>query len=197
MKLILVRHGRTVDNEKRIMQGQMQGKLSEAGKEQAKKVALRLKREKIDFIYSSNLKRASDTAKEIAKYHPDAPIEFVKELRERHWGSLQGKSKDSIDWNNIPDDVEPLSGLVKRVKLFLDKVYEKHSESTVLFVSHGRLLKALLCIIFNKPFDTLNKPLSDDSTGIGKIDNASVTIFEIDEDKNHKIHVLNCVKHLE
>src|SRR3989338_4842950 len=49
---------------------------------QAKKVAAHLKNEKIDFIYSSDLRRAKDTAKEIAKYHK-VKIFYTKELSER------------------------------------------------------------------------------------------------------------------
>jgi broad specificity phosphatase PhoE len=52
---------------------------------QTQKVAKRLKNEKIDFIYSSDLKRASDTAKEIAKYHPHISIKLTQELRERNY----------------------------------------------------------------------------------------------------------------
>jgi broad specificity phosphatase PhoE len=93
MKLILTRHGETEENKLGIMQGHMPGKLSGLGIEQAKRLALRLKEERIDFIYSSDLARASDTAKAIAKYHPNTPIEFVEELRERDLGEFQGKKK--------------------------------------------------------------------------------------------------------
>ena len=66
MKLIITRHGETEENKAGIIQGHLPGHLSEAGIEQAKKVAFRLKDEKINFIYSSDLDRAADTAKEIA-----------------------------------------------------------------------------------------------------------------------------------
>jgi len=61
MKLIIVRHGETEENKKGIVMGHLPGKLSQEGINQIKKVALRLKDEKIDFIYSSDLTRASDT----------------------------------------------------------------------------------------------------------------------------------------
>lgn len=83
MRLIITRHGETEENTAGIIQGHLPGKLSDRGIAQAKKVALRLKNEKIDAIYSSDLARTSDTAKEIAKFHPTIPIEFVKELREK------------------------------------------------------------------------------------------------------------------
>jgi len=43
MKLILTRHGETIENQKGIMQGHLPGHLSKQGVEQAKKLALRLK----------------------------------------------------------------------------------------------------------------------------------------------------------
>ncbi len=80
MKLIITRHGETEENRTGIVQGHLPGQLSESGIEQAQKLALRLKGEKIDVIYSSDLDRASDTAKEIAKDHPSVPIRFVRDL---------------------------------------------------------------------------------------------------------------------
>ncbi len=81
MRLILVRHWETEENKRREVQGHKHGKLSSLGIKQAKRVAQRLKKEKINFIFSSDLARASDTAKEIHKFHPKTPIKFVKELR--------------------------------------------------------------------------------------------------------------------
>ncbi|MEJ2267962.1 MAG: histidine phosphatase family protein [Nanoarchaeota archaeon] len=83
MKLIIVRHGETEENLKKIWQGHLQGKLTKKGIEQAKKLANRLKDEKLDVIFSSDLDRASDTAKEIAKFHSEVPIYLVEDLRER------------------------------------------------------------------------------------------------------------------
>lgn len=92
MKLIITRHGETEENKSGIFQGHLPGKLSPLGIEQAKKLALRLKDENIDFIYSSDLIRSSDTAKEIAKFYPNTPIKFVKELRET-FGGTSGKKQ--------------------------------------------------------------------------------------------------------
>ena len=49
MKLILTRHGETELNLKGIMQGHLPGKLTKNGINQAEKLALRLKNEKIAF----------------------------------------------------------------------------------------------------------------------------------------------------
>jgi len=121
MKLILVRHGETEENKKGILQGHLPGKLTELGRDQAKKLALRLKDEKIDAIFSSDLARASDTTREIAKYHPNVPLFFVEELREKNQGSLTGKSIKEIDWSK-PRDTEKKELMAIRAKKILDEV---------------------------------------------------------------------------
>ncbi len=189
MKLILTRHGETIENQKKIMQGHLPGHLSKRGIEQAKKLALRLKNEKIDAIYSSDLKRASDTAKEIAKYHKNIQINFVQELREANLGSLTGKCSEDVDWDNRPDNIESAASMQKRAKKLLDKVYNKYSNKTVIFVGHNGINKAMISVVLNKK--------AVDIEEIENQHNTSVNIFEIKENKNHIVHLMNCIKHLE
>ncbi len=197
MKLILTRHGETEENVKGIIQGQSDTSLSNIGLGQAKKVAFRLKDEKIDFIYSSDLKRAANTAKEIAKFHKNAPIKFVKELRERNFGELEGKKKSDLssNWDDFiakcfnPKNGETLKELYVRAEKFLHKILKHHGKDTVLLVGHNRIDKALITVIINKQYSEIEK--------IESLKHTSVNIFEIDEGKNHKIHLFNCVKHLE
>lgn len=189
MKLMLTRHGETIENQKKIMQGHMPGHLSKRGIEQAKKLALRLKDEKIDAIYSSNLARAADTAREIAKYHKNIPINFVQELREADLGSFTGKCSEDVDWDNRPDDIESAASMQKRAKKLLYKVYNKYKNATVLFVGHNGINKALISVILNKSADQIEE--------IKNQFNTSINIFEIKEDNKHIVHLMNCVKHLE
>jgi broad specificity phosphatase PhoE len=73
----------TVANRERIIQGQQEGVLTEYGKKQAKRLAKRLQMERVDFVYTSDLKRARQTTKKIAKRHPDAVVIRDRRLRER------------------------------------------------------------------------------------------------------------------
>jgi len=189
MKLILTRHGETVENTQEIIQGHLPGRLSALGKIQAKKLAKRLRDEKFSAIYSSDLKRAMDTAKEIAKYHKNIPLYFIDHLRERNLGSYQGRKSGELDWENIPPDVETLESMQKRAKEFLKKVHKKHHGETVLFIGHGGLNRAMLSVILKKPvknFFTIEKPK-----------NTSVYVIEIGKNLKGKIIVENCTKHLE
>jgi len=188
MRLIITRHGTTEENKKGIMQGHLPGVLSKEGKEEGKKLALRLKDEKIDAIYSSDLKRTADTTKEIVKFHKDVPVTYTKDLRECDLASLAGKKSCNVDWNNRPKDVETREQMRERAKKVIDLAYSKYKDKCVLFVGHNGINRALISIIMGKPAKAMEK-----------IDqgNTAVNIFEIKEDKNHKIVLLNCVKHLE
>ena len=66
-KLYLVRHGQSEWNYQKKVQGQQDTILTEQGRIQAKKLGHRLKKENIDAIYSSDLKRAYETANIIGK----------------------------------------------------------------------------------------------------------------------------------
>ncbi|MCD4761633.1 histidine phosphatase family protein [bacterium] len=196
MRLIVTRHGQTEENKKKIFQGHLPGKLSELGIEQAQKLALRLKNEKIDVIFSSDLARASDTAKEIAKYHKGVPLIFVEELREKDLGKFTGKSWSKIgNFDELINDdtgsngVETRKNVELRVKKLFDSVFSKYRNSDVLFVGHNGTNKILMRLIMNEA--NLNHENLEDQH------NTAVNIFQIKEDKNHKIHVFNCKKHLD
>ncbi len=190
MRLFLVRHGETVENIHRILQGQDDGTLSETGTKQVKRLAKRLSREHFDAIYSSDLGRAASTAKEIAKYHKGTPFHFAEELRERDVGSFAGRKWDDVEWdrNILPGDVETDESLARRSRAFLDQIYGRNPAGTILFVSHGGLLNALLAAVAGRQMV---------EEAFIPLENTSVTIVEFTEDQKHHIHLLNCVQHLE
>ncbi|MBM3256077.1 MAG: histidine phosphatase family protein [Candidatus Moranbacteria bacterium] len=188
MKLIITSHGETVENSKRIVQGHLGGRLSKIGKQQAKKVARRLKKEKLGAIYSSDLKRAVDTANEIAKFHKDLTVQFDKRLRERFFGKYQGKTySENWDWKSIPEGIESDSKMNERVTNFIDDILDKHKNDTVLIVSHGGIKK----IIYEQ------KLPPEKIEAIEKIGNTSITIFEIDKNGNFLPILVNDTTHLE
>lgn len=189
MKLFLTRHGETIENVNGTIQGHLPGHLNNIGKQQAKKLGERLKNEKFDVIFSSDLKRAKDTAKEILKYHPNTPIYYVEDLRERYLGKYQGRNKSEIGWEEMNDGTESFDEMRKRAKFFLNKVYKKYNDKKVLFVAHGGINCQLLSIISGEKskfiFDTKHPK------------NTSVYIIDFDKKSNSKIILNNCTKHLE
>ncbi len=68
MRLILIRHGEASWNKERRIQGYRSNtEMSQRGREQAEKLASRLRNQKLVAVYSSPLMRAIDTARAIAR----------------------------------------------------------------------------------------------------------------------------------
>jgi broad specificity phosphatase PhoE len=64
----------------------------------------------------------------------------------------------------------------------------EHPKDTVLFVGHNGINKAMIAAVTGKKHEEIKS--------IENQHNTSINIFELDENKNHTIHVLNCIKHL-
>lgn len=198
MKLLLVRHGETDAHLKRLLLGQkIDAGLNKNGIKQSEKLALRLKNVKIDAIFSSDLKRAKETAQIINKYH-NTKIKFSKNLRERNFGIFQGKPKESllkaasrsgVDFHNYtPKNGESCLEVQKRAISFLNKVIKKYPKCTVLFSAHGAVIMELL-FYFTKLHRSRFKELWQDI--------AALNVIEISPKGKHKIKIINSVSHLE
>ena len=72
-RLLLVRHGETVDNINKIIQGQTHGRLTLNGIEQAHELGRQLRGEHIDVFLSSDLARAVETLEIIKKERDQQP----------------------------------------------------------------------------------------------------------------------------
>ena len=185
MRLIITRHGQTNSNFKKIIQN-FDSELSEDGILQAKKLAQRFRIEKIDYIFSSDLIRAVDTANEIMKYHPNLILNKDIRIRERSFGSLEGTSSSGIDWNNPPKEFEQNDSLRNRVSEFLSDISNRYYNKTVLVVCHTGIKNTFIKILEN-----LNSEYNE------KIKNTSVSEFILDVDGKFKSKYINCLKHLE
>mgnify|MGYP001206758620 CR=1 FL=1 len=196
MQLFLVRHGVTVENEQGITQGHLPGKLSMKGMVQATRVAEKLSSITFDSICSSDLARALDTAKIIAAFHENTPFHIVQELRERKWGTLEGKKIKEQPYYETPRDTWPLpedseseEEVIIRVKKFLLQLLESHKNETVLCISHDETIKAILALCTNKDFGEIRTEF--------KIKATSVTIVNIEKLSEGKIKKFNDISHLQ
>jgi len=182
LKLILIRHGETIGNFNRINEGHLDGELSQLGAEQVNKLALRLKDEKIDVIYCSDLGRAKQTCNAIIENHLNIPVFYVEDLREKNIGDFTGKSCDCVDWNNLPNNAETHEQFKNRIVKLFDLVYKKYKNKTVLFVAHYYINSNLLSYLLKE-------------SKVYRQDNTCVNILEI---KNNKVisSLINCTKHL-
>jgi len=155
-KLILVRHGETEWNRTRRYQGHTDVELSATGLWQAERLRNRLAVQKIDIVYSSDLKRALNTAQIITSKHNLAVIP-CKELREIDFGELEGMTFDEIqryypDWDGVDSNEsipngESLSQFASRIELYIARLVEQTDDKTVLVVAHGGSLQVLVCIL--------------------------------------------------
>ncbi|MDR2467316.1 MAG: histidine phosphatase family protein [Prevotellaceae bacterium] len=145
MKLILARHGETIENRLHILQGQTPGLLTAKGVSQTNKLADLLLDFNIALCFTSDLRRAVDTANIIAAKHPRMTVIEDVRLRERYLGDLQGKAiPDNWNGTNHHEGAESMPELFARVKDFADYLQANHSDETVLIISHGITLKALM-----------------------------------------------------
>jgi broad specificity phosphatase PhoE len=197
MKLILTRHGETEENKEGILQGWKSGILSETGRQQAALLGERLKKTKIDVIYTSDLGRCVKTAREIAEYHPKVKFIKDKRLRERKLGIFESKRVGKNDWDALEGDIftnRPKGGenfieVWARLKDFYEEILKKYRNETVLVVGHGGSMRLLQGLIYKKDLEySLLK--------IEKLKNTAITELELNSDGSYKILLLNSEKHL-
>lgn len=157
MKLFIARHGSTLEKEQGLLQGHIPGTLSPTGKREVRALARALRYEAFDAIYSSDLARAADTAKEVARFHPDTPLHFTPELRERNLGIFEGKKKAEVGWEKTSEDYryprggESIDNAYRRAEKFLERLLEKHVKDTVLLVAHQDINFALVAAATGEP----------------------------------------------
>lgn len=93
--ILIIRHGQTAWNKLKRLQGHSDVPLNEDGRLQAITLAQTLKNEPLDAIYSSDLRRAWQTANEIARWH-QLSVHTDRSFRERCYGICEGMMSDEI-----------------------------------------------------------------------------------------------------
>ena len=149
----LVRHGATEWNHTRRAQGTADIELNDAGRAQAEEAADRLANAAIDAVFSSDLKRALDTARPIAQRHG---LEVVTDPRfqEIDQGEWTGLHVDEIarrwpaEWgparhySKRPGGESPAE-VRKRALAGLKDAVERHPSGGLVLVSHGGTIRTL------------------------------------------------------
>lgn len=156
--LYIVRHGESMGNLARRLQGQTDFPLSPLGEEQAALAAQRLAGEPLSAVYASPLKRAHRTAQIIAACH-GLPVRTDARLMEIRLGEMEDKE---IDWlhetypenmaffENEPEKYLPPAGgesfpeVVARVSPAIDEIAACHPGQAVVIVSHGCAIRSLI-----------------------------------------------------
>jgi phosphoglycerate mutase (EC 5.4.2.1) len=201
-RIILTRHGETEWNIERRVQGRLDSPLTEKGLNQARNLALRLRNESIQYLYSSDLPRAIATAEEIRRELKLETIISEPKIREFSFGDWEGKLWDELRqthseifriWDNTPHLVQVPSGdnmytFSEKVWKFLQELITKHRGETICLVSHGLTLKLLVTRALGFSIDEwLKTPLQF---------NTAVNILEVKGTKINPIILGDC-SHLE
>jgi broad specificity phosphatase PhoE len=169
MKFIIVRHGETAWNRERRIQGSASDTpLSEAGKRQAENLALRLRDEKIQAIYSSPLQRALNTAQAIARYH-QLEVTSLASLKEIDVGELEGvlsvelrqrfdeficRNDHNQEWVKLPGG-ESVGDVQKRAWETIKSIAGQHPAGTAVVVTHYFVIMAIVCQVLNLPLSQM------------------------------------------
>ena len=170
-KIYFVRHGQTKANKLRLLFGHLDWDLTKEGVRQAKNSSIRLtkitKKEKIDYIISSPLKRANHTATIIAKKLKIKKIITDKDLMEKSEGLWEGKSfwevrkedpKNYLRWLKDPFTIKPPKGesvidLNERVKKFYKTILKKHSGKNIIVVTHSGPIRLFILNLLQANID--------------------------------------------
>jgi len=201
VRILLVRHGETVFNVEGRWQGQGNSPLTERGLAQARELGRGLAQEPITAVYSSDLGRAVQTAREVAVLH-GLEVQLEQRLREIDVGGWTGKNRDEIDaeypsgreaWAKAPGrmqlpDGETLLEVQTRALAFFAERMPAHADQTIVVISHGALGQAILVNGLGGTVDDLW--LKD------RVDNCQISRLEWTASDGLKLIELSDVRHL-
>ncbi len=199
-QLIFIRHAQSTWNEVRRWQGHANPPLAESGRRQARLLAQRLAKWKIDCLYASDLLRAAETAEIIGAAIGLKPIHDSL-WRERGFGALEGLTAEEIAlqfpeaWasrmvgpiSGVPG-AEPQADVIARSLAGCSNLLTQHQDQTVVVVSHGGMILTTLVHLLGLP------PSGHSLLVVGK--NTSISRVAI-ENGHARLAGLNDTAHLE
>ncbi len=161
--LIILSHGASTAQKENIVSGQVNDPLSEAGKLEAIEAGRSLADYDIDVVFCSDLERCQDTANIVMStnnFSNDVELVLVQELRERSYGSLEGKPYPVVrkqlppkkyklwnrDYFEAPPQGESLQDVEQRVIPFLkENAFPLVDDNkNILIVTHNDVAKTII-----------------------------------------------------
>jgi broad specificity phosphatase PhoE len=198
-RIILIRPGETNWNREGRWQGWVAAPLNEHGRRQAEALAKFVRNIGMSALYSSDLRRAAETAELLAARLGFKPV-YDARLRERNIGAWQGLTLDEMrDW--YPDEYELLLNDVDRFRIpggesraevrarmvaALDDILNKNQGETVGIISHTTAIRALLAHL-----------IPDCDPNRVEVNNTSVTTLVRADANQWQLVAANDVMHLE
>jgi len=184
-KFILVRHGESVWNRERRIQGSRDPALSPRGRRQTDLLVSHLRTHlppRVAAIVTSPLRRAAQTADQISAAYR-IPVIHEPDLREMSLGKWEGMTVAEIQaaypgryekWLEDPlafpaPGGEDLRAFERRVVAALERMRGAHPGADLILVSHGGAIKALLCFALGLDVRHLFR-LKQDNTAVNQIE---------------------------
>lgn len=161
--LYLMRHGQTLFNVRKKIQGWCDSPLTPLGIQQAKAAKEALKDIKFDHYYCSSAERCCDTLENIT----DQPYQRLKGIKERYFSVFEGESEDLNPPFELYDSFFSAFGgetgkqVQERMIATLTEVMEKEDHHTVLAVSHAGASMAFLSAFGDPKLILKNKRFSN------------------------------------
>ena len=168
--IYIIRHGQTDFNVRQIVQGRgINSDLNPIGILQAQSFFEAHKEIAFEVVYTSSLKRTWQTVDLFLS--KNIPQIIRTEIDEIDWGvfegvehhpSLQKKYYDIIEeWKNGNLTIkieggESAQDLADRINIFIDEI-NNTPHQTILICTHGRTLRAMMCLFLNKPISQMDE----------------------------------------
>ena len=156
-RLFLIRHGATPLTAEDRFSGAENVYLSEEGRAQAERLALRLADDDIAAVYASPLDRTMETARSIAAPHqlPVIPQAGLQEIHHGHWEGLSRKEVEAqfpdeySSWESDPFTFAPQGGesgisVLARALPVIREIVVNHRDRNILVVSHKATIRLVL-----------------------------------------------------
>jgi broad specificity phosphatase PhoE len=156
-RLFLIRHGATQLTAEDRFSGAANVYLSEEGRAQAERLALRLADDAVAAVYASPLDRTLETARLIAGPHqlPVIPRDGLQEIHHGHWEGMSRKEVESqfteeySSWESDPFTFAPQGGesgisVLARALPVIREIVVAHTDKNIVVVSHKATIRLVL-----------------------------------------------------
>lgn len=160
MNLYIMRHGRTIWNERKITQGRIHNRLSAIGIKTSEECAKALKEVNFDYIFCSPLLRAVQTANIINRYQNKKVIkdERITDIDQgyftgKYFNQLSEKELKIKESKDKAYGMESFAELYVRVKNFYNFLKQNYLNKTILIITHSCVASFLELMIKYENYD--------------------------------------------
>ena len=178
----LIRHGEAEGNLYRRIHGWYDGSLTEMGFRQLPYLTERFRDTRLDEVYSSDLRRAMDTARALSDPR-GLPLRVREDLREvnmgdwedRCWGWVERFAPEEYDrlnrdpWTWSVPGAEPGEKTVRRLESALLSIADRHPGGEVAVVSHGSAIRLFLASLLGIPSREIGQVPYCDNTAVARL----------------------------